>query len=638
MEQINQLISTKNYSEALVLLQNELNKSFDLSDPSQGKQYNLLCELRDEVEPLFFSELCSTIGIQEKKKWAWKWKDSFEQPLIDGAVAKPISLKLPFGKVAVPLTLDEAFTQIRLKKSVSFFDEDFDSYICILDKAQIHEKLINELKNKSLIARAEDILNKENPAITLTNGKICHLVVGSTDYTTVVGGLNSAINSIYESNQQRVGVKFQSISDELNAELKNVYFQLIVIMLLLKITQFAEKPDQPSFILTYERDAEKLFIEKTLLRFKQKHSDTSVIKPTFSSRQERLQELVKNCLTRDPIYIERLKSLLNVIDEGDVPVLILGESGVGKSFLAKTIHDLSNRSKKAFEEQNCGGLDSDKLDMKLWGWKKGSFTGAVNDHEGKVQRAEKGTLFLDELDRCPLGLRNALLTFIETKRFEVLGGKEVLTADVRMIFGSNKDLKSMVKRCEFEYDLYFRISERIIDIPPLRERPDDIELIIASTLNRLNEKKTTIISIEKKEIEYLKKYNWPGNVRELVQYTKSLFFDAWAEGQSNITIDQIIAKPFRNLTARKEDDFDTLVEILQGYLSEWNGSKGPFLDEIIAPILSKIYMDDCLKSFDKTTKWESAMNILGISGSRYNSSTLAKSYQKYSEVKTRLLF
>lgn len=624
IEQIEQLMINKEYVKAASLIEKELSKSFDFSDERERNNYNRLHELRTGIEESIGVLVGEEINSEDRMR------STHQQ-----ATRPKIDVKNSFSK----MTLLEAFSQIISQKNTLLFEKEFDAYISILDTKKISEEVAAECS----YPQQEKLKRLQIGDRFSTKTKIdrpCYSVIGfnntdQSDMTFVTKGFVEIIDDIYEEKHERIGIILPLQEDSTNGEYRKIYFYFIIITLLMKILQNKEQNFQPLFYFIFQNDLGRELFEKTVLKIRKTEDKTPAAIPL--SREVRLKELAEKCMTQDPEYVERLKSVLNVIDEEDVPILLLGESGVGKSFLAKIIHDSSNRDKAPFEEQNCGSLAEDQLNQTLWGWERGGFTGAVNAYKGKVKKADKGTLFLDEIDRTKHGTRNALITFIEKKEYLVLGGKTE-KADVRLIFGSNKDLKDLVKRGQFEEDFYYRMSERIIHIPPLRDRVNDIDLIITNTLDILNEKKNCIITIDKKEREFLKSYSWPGNVRELVRYIKQRFLDAHAEDQTSITLAQMQEAPFENLSVAKEEDYEKLVEILRQLLTDWDGTKGSFLDEIIAPILAKIYMDDTHKHMNKTKKWEGAMEVLGISGSKYNTSSLAKTYEKFPSVKENLGF
>jgi NtrC-family two-component system response regulator AlgB len=197
-------------------------------------------------------------------------------------------------------------------------------------------------------------------------------------------------------------------------------------------------------------------------------------------------------------------------------ILLKGESGTGKTVLAKAIHDWSPRSGKPFLSVSCPSLSAELLESELFGHAKGSFTGALKDYPGRISLAQEGTLFLDEIGDLPLAIQPKLLRFIQEKKYERIGENITRNADVRLIAASNIDLGKAVAQGRFREDLYYRLNVVEIEIPPLRERKEDIAAIAGNMLfffGRSNHRTYKGFSAE--ALEILKKYTWPGNLREL---------------------------------------------------------------------------------------------------------------------------
>ena len=215
-------------------------------------------------------------------------------------------------------------------------------------------------------------------------------------------------------------------------------------------------------------------------------------------------------------YMKTLFNILPDIAESDCNVLIEGPSGSGKSLAAKTLHNLSERSKKPFVTVNCGALPDALLESELFGYEKGAFTDAKKDKPGRFALAEGGTIFLDEIAEMPFHLQVKLLRVIEERQYEPLGAVVTRKADVRVIAATNKDLSAMVRREKFREDLYYRLKIVNIKIPPLSERREDIEVLARHFINNLNGvKNNKIIDISDKVLKFFALYDFPGNVREL---------------------------------------------------------------------------------------------------------------------------
>ncbi|MEO2067968.1 MAG: sigma-54 dependent transcriptional regulator [Desulfurobacteriaceae bacterium] len=214
--------------------------------------------------------------------------------------------------------------------------------------------------------------------------------------------------------------------------------------------------------------------------------------------------------------IERVRNTIRKIAPYDVNVLILGESGVGKEVVAKAIHLLSPRKTKPFIAINCAALPSELLESELFGYRKGAFTGAVRDKKGLIEEANGGTLFLDEIGDMPLPLQAKLLRFLETKKFIPLGATEEKEVDVRVVAATNKDVKEEVKKGNFREDLYYRLSTIEIEVPPLRERREDIPLLVDHFVKELSKKyRKEIKKVSQSFIRSLMEMPLEGNVREL---------------------------------------------------------------------------------------------------------------------------
>jgi two-component system NtrC family response regulator len=197
-------------------------------------------------------------------------------------------------------------------------------------------------------------------------------------------------------------------------------------------------------------------------------------------------------------------------------VLLLGDSGTGKELLARAVHSLSPRADKPFVAINCAAIPDTLLESELFGYEKGAFTGAVKQTQGKFEHANGGTLFLDEIGDMPLALQAKLLRFLQDRVVERIGGRDRIPVDVRIVCATNKDLPAIIKSGEFRDDLYYRISEVTVRIPPLRDRPGDAVVIAQAVLDRrAREHGRPIKGFTPEALKAIEGYPWPGNIREL---------------------------------------------------------------------------------------------------------------------------
>ncbi len=242
------------------------------------------------------------------------------------------------------------------------------------------------------------------------------------------------------------------------------------------------------------------------------------IKQILTTRNEqRLNEsnIPHNIITKNTVMKNILKEILKAAPTS-APVIITGESGTGKELIANYLHNQSLRKNKSFIKVNCAAIPETLLETELFGHEKGAFTDAVKEHIGKFELANNGTLFLDEIGDMSLKTQAKILRVLQEKALQRVGGMKVIKTDIRIISATNKDFKQLIANKEFREDLFYRLSVITIDLPSLKDRPDDIILLakyFISNYNDVYNKKIKDISNEVKQI--FSSHNWPGNVREL---------------------------------------------------------------------------------------------------------------------------
>jgi len=210
-----------------------------------------------------------------------------------------------------------------------------------------------------------------------------------------------------------------------------------------------------------------------------------------------------------------VKSLISQVAETDATVLILGESGTGKEVVAQCIHLCSLRNPYAFVPLNCGAIPAELLESELFGHEKGAFTGAITARKGRFELAEGGTLFLDEIGDMPLPMQVKLLRVLQERVYERVGGSKSLSADVRIVAATHRDLPIRIDEGSFREDLFYRLNIFPIELPPLRARVEDIPLLLEAQLKRFTDQGRVMPQLSAETLEALMQYDWPGNVREL---------------------------------------------------------------------------------------------------------------------------
>ncbi len=220
--------------------------------------------------------------------------------------------------------------------------------------------------------------------------------------------------------------------------------------------------------------------------------------------------------------IQRVRKMIEMVAKSDANVLITGESGTGKEVIARHIHYHSPRRSKPFVPLNCGAIPAELLESELFGHEKGAFTGAISARQGRFEMAEGGTLFLDEIGDMSLSMQVKLLRVLQERTFERVGSNRSMTANVRIIAATHVDLEKAISAGRFREDLFYRLNVFPIETPPLRERAEDLPLLINDLVERLDHEGHGSIRLSPMAVESLSGYGWPGNVRELANLIERL--------------------------------------------------------------------------------------------------------------------
>jgi DNA-binding NtrC family response regulator len=281
--------------------------------------------------------------------------------------------------------------------------------------------------------------------------------------------------------------------------------------------------------------------------------------------------------------MKQLKCLAARVATTDISILITGESGTGKELLAKAIHYHSNRRKKKFIPIDCTSIPANLMESEFFGHAKGSFTSAYNAHKGLFEEADGGTVFLDEIGDMPLPLQAKILRVLQESEIRPVGSSISKKIDIRILAATNRNLQELVMKGQFREDLFYRLNVLPILIPPLRERPDDVAVLIEHFIRNENNKEAkSSISMSSEAMEILIKYDWPGNVRELENTIKraiALSHDGRIKGSDIIFISSNTRVAAKEAVDYTSDEPGTLEESLKQriestlYANNWNFSK-----------------------------------------------------------------
>ena len=302
--------------------------------------------------------------------------------------------------------------------------------------------------------------------------------------------------------------------------------------------------------------------------------------------------------------------LIGKVADSSVPVLITGESGTGKELIAKAIHSFSNRAEGQFIEINCSAVSQKQFELELFGYEKNGFSGIWSEKKGKLELANNGTIYLDEISGIDIENQGRLLRVLQENEFFRVDGSEPIKLNVRIIASTNKDIEEMIAQGLFREDLYHRLRVVETELPPLRERKDDIPFLIDYFIKRFNEElKKNIKGISKPAVNQMMKYDWPGNIRELKNAVKSAM--AVCRGDSILVEDLPVNVIGAKITKRHGDIQDwVLADWIEGEIEILNGNKS---NNYYEDIISRVERELIRQVLEMTNgKKVEAAEILGI--------------------------
>jgi Nif-specific regulatory protein len=598
------------------------------------------------------------------------WVAQTGQPkLVNNALKDPQYVKIRddlLSELAVPIkTEDELIGVISVDsdKENAFTEDDMELLIMvaelaaqIIKKDVIQEKLQIKINSQqilleafSLIEREEDLTNVFNNLMDILNEKM-GILRGMLVFVENENPSSLFIKCAYKISEEAIRNGKYRVGEGIigNVVLKG---QTIAVEDISKEEMFLNKlkikrgTDKISFIASpikagndilgvlaierkfenkeqFEDNVNTITLLASLLAYKvrnyqkMENETKKLLEENIELRKELKEQYnFKNIIGKNEKFRKVLEQV-KMVSNTTAPVLITGETGTGKELIAKIIHFLSERREKKFISINCAAIPENLLESELFGYYKGAFTGAVQNKKGKFELADGGTLFLDEIGEMDLHLQSKLLRAIQEKEIEPLGGEKTIKVDVRIVAATNRNLEKLISEGKFRSDLYYRLNVINLYLPPLRERKDDLPLLVDYFIKKyaqIYNKK--VIGINKDVEDIFINYDWPGNIREL----ENVLERAVIMAQTSIIDVSLISENLKNKDSGKKGfDLDNYIE---NFLNMTKKETKNLFEDIIS-VFEKIIIEKILiKTGNNKLK---AAKLLGI-----NRNTLKAKIKKY---------
>jgi PAS domain S-box-containing protein len=420
------------------------------------------------------------------------------------------------GKPSIGVKLVMEQTTIIANRSPIFADGHVQGLISVFQDISEYETITSELQSfQRLNSELEAIIESSYDGLYITDG-IANTIRVNHSYERITGLKRQQLIGRNMNDLVRERIFDHSVTLEVLEKQQQVTILQQIKgdkQVMVTGTPICDQNDEIIFVVTNVRDITEL----NELRTKLKTSER-ITSRYYQSLKEHdgIEHALQDMVIKSRPMMQVVRQATKVADS-DTSVLLLGESGVGKSMLARLIHQISHRKDLPFVKINCGTIPSSLMESELFGYEKGAFTGAVTGGKaGLIEAGHTGTVFLDEITEIRPDLQVKLLEIIEEKTFTRVGGKHTQKVDVRILAATNRNLKEMMRQGQFRQDLYYRLNVIPIAIPPLRERKEDIPALALNVLEAFNRTHRSSKRLEPKVIDALKRYHYPGNVRELI--------------------------------------------------------------------------------------------------------------------------
>jgi len=412
----------------------------------------------------------------------------------------------------IAVALDDARAQARLRLLLDITNR-------IVTKLELRDLL------REIVASVRHFMQCDSVGVALPeeDGELRRYAVDHAEYEMSVGPASERTKTVFRTGKPLIATKEEVAADPQGAlaNLSLCLYPLIIRERVLGVLGFgtsrenAFTEDDLSFFSQVANQI-ALAVENSLA-----YGQVSELKDTLAPENVYLESEI-----RSELYFEEIvgnsEPLLRVLQEietvapADATVLIYVETGTGKELIARALHNLSSRKSNTFVKLNCAAIPTGLLESELFGHEKGAFTGAITQQVGRFELANRGTIFLDEIGEIPLELQPKLLRVLQEREFERLGSSRTVRTDARLIAATNRDLKTMVEEQRFRSDLYYRLNVFPIRVPSLRERKEDIPLLVRHFVKEFSRRNQRVIdTIPSETMQALIRYRWPGNIREL---------------------------------------------------------------------------------------------------------------------------
>ena len=413
----------------------------------------------------------------------------------------------------IAVALDDARAQARLRLLLDITNR-------IATKLELRDLL------REIVASVRHFMECDSVGVALPDpedGELHRYAVDHAEYEMSVGPASERTVTVFRTGKPLIATKEEVAADPQGA-LTNLSLYLYPLIIRERVLG----------VLGFGNSRENAFSEDDLSFFGQVANQIALaVENSLAYRQ--VSEL-KDRLARENVYLEseirselyfeeivgnseplrRVLQEIEIVAPADSTVLIYGETGTGKELIARALHNLSSRKPNAFVKLNCAAIPTGLLESELFGHEKGAFTGAITQRVGRFELANRGTIFLDEIGEIPLELQPKLLRVLQEREFERLGSTRTMRTDARLIAATNRDLKIMVEEQRFRSDLYYRLNVFPIRVPSLRERKEDIPLLVRHFVKEFSRRNQRVIdTIPSETMQALVRYHWPGNIREV---------------------------------------------------------------------------------------------------------------------------